>query len=262
MGGKVSIEKKRRDYVGPATNEWVRYYSALVEFMGLVLGPDYEIALHDVKRRQIIAIANGHVSGRSIGAPPTSLAMQIIAEKSYLSQNWKLNYRGVAEDGKVLRCSTFFIKDEHGELVGLLCINFDDSRYRELSEKVFDLCHPNNYVSRNISIQQAPLPLTLAENGDQETFYNSIAAATDDAFRTVMNTTGISSDRLTQEEKMKIIQLLDERGVFMLKGATQAVAQRLSCSQATMYRYLSKINQEKAARTEPGQSGSPTPNPK
>lgn len=238
--------------MGPTANEWVRYYSALVEFMGLALGPDYEIALHDVKRRQIVAIANGHVSGRSIGAPPTSLAMQIIAEKSYLSQNWKLNYRGVSEDGKVLRCSTFFIKDERGELVGMICINFDDSRYRELSEKVFALCHPNDYVSRNISIQQTPLPLTLAESGDQETFYNSITAATDDAFRAVMNTTGVSPDRLTQGEKIRIIQLLDERGIFMLKGATQAVAQRLSCSQATMYRYLSKINRGKAAKTELG----------
>ena len=32
--------------MGPATNEWVRYYSALIEFMGLALGPDYEIELH------------------------------------------------------------------------------------------------------------------------------------------------------------------------------------------------------------------------
>ncbi len=226
-------------------NDWVRYYSSLVEFMGMALGPDYEIALNDVKHRRIVAIANGHVSGRSVGAPPTSLALQIIAEKSYLAQNWKLNYRGVSEDGKILRCSTFFIKDEYGELVGLFCINFDDSRYRELSEKVFALCHPDDYVDRNISIQQAPLPLTLTDSGEQETFYNSIAAATDDAFRAVMNTTGVSPDRLTQDEKMKIIQLLDKRGIFMLKGATQAVAQRLSCSQATMYRYLSKINRKK-----------------
>ena len=78
--------------------------------------------------------------------------MQIIAERAYETQDWKLNYRGVSAKGRILRCSTLFIKDERGALVGLLCINFDDSHFRELSERVFALCHPDDYAARNISI--------------------------------------------------------------------------------------------------------------
>ena len=43
-----------------------------------------------------------------------------------------------------------FIKDSNGNPIGLLCINFDDSRYMELHEKLFSLIHPGNFV-KNIS---------------------------------------------------------------------------------------------------------------
>lgn len=222
------------------TSDVIRRYALLVEFLGRMLGPDYEIALHDLSCKQpsIVAIANGAISGRSIGAPLTNVAMQLIAEKAYLTHDWKMNYRGLAANGKVLRCSTLFLKDERGALIGLLCINFDDSRYRELSEKIFSLCHPDEYAARNIAI-------SATESAEQETFYNSISAATEDAFLAVTSNANIPTDRLTQAERLEIIQLLDTKGVFMLKGAIPMVAKRLSCSQASVYRYLSKIHQEK-----------------
>ncbi len=222
------------------TTDVIRRYTLLVEFLGRMLGPDYEIALHDLSSKQpsIVAIANGHISGRSIGAPLTNVAMQLIAEKAYLTQDWKLNYRGLSANGTVLRCSTLFLKDERGALIGLLCINFDDSRYRDLSEKVFTLCHPDDYAAKNIAI-------SATESIEQETFYNSISAAAEDAFLAVTSNANIPTDRLTQAEKLEIIQLLDQKGVFMLKGAIPTVAKRLSCSQASVYRYLSKIHQEK-----------------
>ncbi len=222
------------------TTDVIRRYTLLVEFLGRMLGPDYEIALHDLSSKQpsIVAIANGHISGRSIGAPLTNVAMQLIAEKAYLTQDWKLNYRGLSANGTVLRCSTLFLKDERGALIGLLCINFDDSRYRDLSEKIFTLCHPDEYAAKNIAI-------SATESVEQETFYNSISAAAEDAFLAVTSNANIPTDRLTQAEKLEIIQLLDQKGVFMLKGAIPTVAKRLSCSQASVYRYLSKIHQEK-----------------
>ncbi len=98
-------------------SDLIRQYAALAEFLGRALGPDYEIAVHDLNKKQpsLVALVNGHISGREVGAPLTNIALQIIADRTYL---------------KVFGCSTFFIKDEKGALVGLLCINFDDSRYK------------------------------------------------------------------------------------------------------------------------------------
>ncbi|MEG1943346.1 MAG: helix-turn-helix domain-containing protein, partial [Angelakisella sp.] len=74
-------------------------------------------------------------------------------------------------------------------------------------------------------------------------FHNSLFGVADDVLLGVIGDK-LSPDRLTQEEKMHIIELLDQKGVFMLKGAVGYVAEKLCCSQASIYRYLSKINRE------------------
>lgn len=47
---------------------------------------------------------------------------------------------------------------------------------------------------------------------------------------------------LSQDEKIAIVEKLDGKGVFLFKGAVALVAGRLQTSEATIYRYLSKIN--------------------
>ena len=49
----------------------IRHYSLLVDYLGHILGPDYEIALHELTSdsNRIIAIANGQLTGRHIGSP-------------------------------------------------------------------------------------------------------------------------------------------------------------------------------------------------
>ena len=47
--------------------ELIRQYTLIVDFLGHVLGPDYEIALHELEddSNRIIAIANGEQIGRA-----------------------------------------------------------------------------------------------------------------------------------------------------------------------------------------------------
>ena len=52
---------------GQMANPLLQHYIKLTEFLGQALGPDYEVALHDMtdKNRSIVAIANNHISGIS-----------------------------------------------------------------------------------------------------------------------------------------------------------------------------------------------------
>ncbi len=224
-----------------AINPFLKPYIKLVEFLGMALGPDYEIALHDLtdKNRSIIAIANSHVSGRSIGAPLTNMALGVLRDKSYEQTDYRINYRGVSASGKELRSNTLFIKDR-GTLVGMLCINFDDTRFRALGAQVMGLCHPDAYLEN--------LPPTLIDGSAQlilqgapEQFRNSTEAVAADAVQRELDGIGISPDRLTSEERQQIIAAMDRDGIFLLKGAVKEVASRLGCSQASVYRYLSHV---------------------
>ena len=43
---------------------------------------------------------------------------------------------------------------------------------------------------------------------------------------------------MTTEEKKEIVEELNAKGVFLLKGTVAEVAQRLDVSEQTIYRYL------------------------
>ena len=122
--------------------EMKRHYTLLVDFLGKILGPDYEVALHELldDSNEIIAIANGELTGRHLGSPLSNKMLEFLTSRLYETQDYVLRFESTSVTGKKLCSNSLFIKDPHGRLVGLLCINFDSSRYRELSARVMDLC--------------------------------------------------------------------------------------------------------------------------
>ena len=228
-------------------NPLLQHYIKLTEFLGQALGPDYEVALHDLtdKNRSIIAIANNHVSGREVGAPLTNVALKILMDKSYESQDYRLHYCGVSAAGKTLRSSTLFIK-QNGRLIGMLCINFDDSRFQAASESILRLCHPDSFVEDHCqpANTQGGSDAARAVPATTESFHNSIDAVAGDAVGRELARLGVTADRLTPDERIQIISSLEAGGIFLLKGAVKDVADALHCSQASVYRYLSQIKKE------------------
>ena len=217
-------------------NALLRQYVKLTEFLGAALGPDYEVALHDLtdKNRSIVAIANGYISGREIGAPLTNMALSVLKDESYEWQDYRLHYSGVSAAGNALRSSTMFIKED-GKLIGMLCINFDDSRFQSFAQQVLTLCHPNQFVQ---ALEQPP----EGEHASRpETFRNSTEAVAQDAVAHELERLGVPAERLTSEDRLQIIDALEKSGIFLLKGAVKDVAAGLGCSQASVYRYLSHI---------------------
>ncbi len=207
-------------------------FARLTAFLGLALGPDYEVALHDLtdKHCSIIAIANSHVSGRSVGAPLTNVALQILKDGSYLRSDYLLHYPGLSQEGKPLQSSTFFLKEEE-KLVGMLCINFDDSRYRAVSQAVLQLCQAAGLEEP----EEARAP---------ERFHNSIQGVAGEAVAQALAGLGREAGQLTPEQRQQLVAALEPQGIFLLKGAVKEVAQALGCSQATVYRYLSQARRE------------------
>lgn len=202
----------------------------ITEFLHYVCGNNYEIVLHDTKNpsSSIIAIKNGHISGRKIGGPMTDLALKLMNEKYYKENDYIVN-SGRTKDGKFLASSTFFIKDENQELIGMLCINNNLSK----------VISYENYLEETLS----SFGVNLHSNNGISTFEN-IENSVEDLMMNIINSAIISSnvppERMSPEEKMEIVKQLESQGVFLLKGSVQEVANHLKASEATIYRYLNK----------------------
>ena len=220
--------------------ELLEHYIDLVEFLGLVMGPSYEIALHDLSREDetIVAIANGHVTERGLGAPLTSPTLSFLSKERYKSFKHEVNYTVFNIKQKKLRSSTYYIKDK-GELVGLLCITFDDERFRDVSKLIMGLCHPDELLQDNhfekIDDLKTDNNTSVYGRDIHEVFTNSL--------QDILNDSNMPIDRLKKDEKLRIIASLKDKGIFLLKGAVPEVAKLLDSSEATIYRYISEVEQ-------------------
>lgn len=227
------------------TSAILHQYTLLVDFLGKALGPDYEIVLHDITTEpsQIIAIANGHISQRTVGSLTTGAALQMLAANPYKTNDFLYHYQVSTEDGRILRASTMFIKDDAGNPIGLLGINFDDSRYKECYKALLNVIHPEDFLklTPTLAASASTEPVSSQPDSLADDFSMDISTLMEKSFDSVTASLTTPLERLNQQEKRDIVQKLQERGVFKLKGGISFVAKRLSCSPATVYRYLGEL---------------------
>jgi predicted transcriptional regulator YheO len=220
-------EDKRMD------EELLRYYKSVVQFLGEVLGPQYEIVLHVVTSETdgyIGAISNGEVSGRTLNSGLTDLAKKMIQDKEYKRRDYILNYVGKMPDGKECSSSTYFIKDKNNKLLGLLCINFDTTKHKLIAQEILQLA--------NIKLPMTKMISETQNNDYVEHFPSSIQ----DIIYSVIDFDMLQNDlKLTKEKKISIIKELNDKNVFQVKGAVQEVSNVLKISEASVYRYLNVV---------------------
>ena len=222
---------------GSTINKYLEPYLALMDFLSEALGPDTEIVLHDAHTPEssIIAIRNGHISGRCVGGALTNMARHGLSDPEYMGTKYLSSYSGKTVSGKPLKLSTYFIRDENGSLQGYLCINTDQSKLLQLRTIIDGLIGDVKPVPDKIPFY----------NTDQTTENTSgtVENLAIDSIEATISSYGVDPERLSCEEKIEIIKKLNSSSIFLLKGTIPTVARYLKVSEPTIYRYLNKIKQ-------------------
>lgn len=221
--------------------EIMNYYKDLVEFLGIVMGENCEIALQDVSEENhcIVAIANGHISGRKVGSPITDLALKFLKSEIWKEKNFVSNYTGKTKNNKILNSSTYFIK-ENGNLLGMLCVNIDNSQYIDLSKAILSLggikLPLESPSAANSGVDSINQPNTETEN-----FFEDPKDIVNSVIEEFLQENEVPKERLTPKEKISIVEKIENTGIFNIKGSVGYVADVLMMSEASVYRYRSKI---------------------
>lgn len=223
-------------------NKILEHYKILVKFLGKSLGPSFEIVLHEINKNEIkmIAIANGEISDRTIGDSISNEMLNILKDKTNQNSENILSHTLLLKNGKKLRSSSMIIK-ENQKIIGLLCINFDDSKFHEINCQILRVIHPDMFVKNYLS--DISYNILLDENKIENTNSNdNILSFMEKTFYEIKEQLNFPLERLTKNEREKIVCSLYEKGIFNLKDAINFVAKKLSCSPTTIYRYIAKIN--------------------
>jgi len=204
-------------------------YATLVRFLGEMLGSNTEVLLHDTSdfARSIVAIANNHISGRSVGGPATDLVLRIWQSRGYESSDFLVNYRSGSGIGSqvALRSSTYFIRDQSGrDVIGLLCFNVDTSELLTIRGLLDQMIGLEN-------AQQLPTPV-------DENLSPTLDELTSTSIGRALRAVDVEPARMTKDEKIALVKQLVETGVFLVRGSVAQVAETLQVSEPTVYRYI------------------------
>lgn len=206
--------------------EVLQRYIDFVPFLGKVLGEGVEIIVHDASDldHSLVAICNG-ISGREIGNPITNLARELIHRNAHTDADFLANYMGQSMNGEFLS-STYFIKNE-GRLIGLLCINKDLLSIRATAASFQNFLENFNLVP--------PQETEFSENLD-----NPLTSVMQNKIADIITQSGSTPDKMSLQEKVRLVHKMNDAGILMMKGAVQEIANQLGVSVPTVYRYLNK----------------------
>ncbi|MFP4374639.1 MAG: transcriptional regulator [Spirochaetaceae bacterium] len=220
----------------------------VVDALAATFGRDCEVVLHDVSdlTSSVIAIANGHVTNRRVGAPATDLLVSIMehanathpdrdqsegeagtedATKIVTTADARMNYHSHAEDGRLLKCTTIPVRDGGGEIIGALCINYDLTRVQVATSVLADLSHVESTEA----------------TGTEEAFPRDASSFLQVMIDQALSRLSKPVALLTKKDNLEVIRELEENDIFSIKHAVETVARRLNVSRYTIYNYIDEV---------------------
>jgi len=236
--------------------EKLEKYIPIVKFIASIMGENCEVLLHDVRNPEnsIVAIENGHISGRRVGGVLTDLVLKIVRNKEYQNQDFIANYVVVAKDNRICQSSSLLIRDDNGEIIGVLCVNIDISTLLATQKYLneFIKIKPPNNLKNTLSIKASSdeevEEISSEENEVLEHLLETSGDVVELLIGKVLNKFTLPVERMSQDEKIQVVRELNELGLFLFKGGVSELAKKLKVSDATVYRYLHKIKDDDEKR--------------
>jgi predicted transcriptional regulator YheO len=190
-----------------------------------MFGSICEVAVHDFKDldRSLIHVA-GNLTGRSIGSPATDLVLREYRKKLDEIEDIN-NYFTVAKNGVRMKSSTVFLRLK-GKVIGAFCLNINISTLTDVSKEITEI------ISADTS------------GKTKESFFATVQDVVKEMFEQVVAEIGKPIESFGMEEKIGVVRALEERGVFLIKGALEYLSAYLKISKYTTYSYLQKIRAE------------------
>lgn len=201
----------------------IEFYKRLAHGLALQFGPNCEIVVHDLEAddldHSIVAIENGHISGRRLGDGPSHVVLEALNDDADKLHD-RPPYLTKTEDGKLLKSSTIFIRDDAGWPCGILAINFDITLMTAFAGTLGSLIGTDGSVAE-------PEPIT-----------KNIGDLLDDLFRECEQVVGKPAALMTKEERVRAIGYLDRRGAFLIRESSQKACEFFGISKYSFYSYL------------------------
>ena len=199
-------------------------------------GPDCEIVIHDLKRHDlehsVVHINNGHITNRREGDGPSKVVLETLHKDLALLKD-HLGYLTRTSNGKILKSSTFFIRNPEDSAVDyIFSINYDITGLMTIERSIKALISTTEDPSDN---RQQP-----------EQIVHNVNDLLDNLIEQSVALVGKPAALMNKEEKVTAIQFLNDAGAFLITKSGDKVSKYFGISKFTLYSYID-VNSRKSS---------------
>ena len=206
------------------------FLKQLAHGLAIQFGSSCEIAIHDLKtkdlERSIVYIENGHVSNRQTGDGPSGIVLETLQSDPSAIHD-KLSYLTKTEDGRILKSSTFYIRDDDGSISYIFSLNYDITAFTAASTAI-----------QSLVATKDTLPDLTGDSPRRIT--HNVNELLDLLIEQAVAKVGKPVAMMNKDDKVAVVQYLDHAGAFLITKSGDKVSSYLGISKFTLYSYMGK----------------------
>lgn len=206
------------------------FLKQLAHGLAIQFGSSCEIAIHDLKtkdlEKSIVYIENGHISNRQTGDGPSGIVLETLQSDPSTIHD-KLSYLTKTEDGRILKSSTFYIREDDGSISYIFSLNYDITAFTAASTAI-----------QSLIATKDNLPDLTGDSPRQIT--HNVNELLDLLIEQAVAKVGKPVAMMNKDDKVAVVQYLDHAGAFLITKSGDKVSSYLGISKFTLYSYMGK----------------------
>ena len=184
------------------------FLKQLAHGMAVQFGSSCEVVIHDLSKKDlensIVHIENGHVSNRHTGDGPSGIVLETLRTDPEKLQD-RLAYLTRTEDGRILKSSTLYIRDEKGRVNYLFSINYDITTLLAAETTIKGLMKIHHDEDEKEKSSDSPQKIT-----------HSVTELLDMLIEQAIARIGKPVALMTKDDKVAVVQYLNNAGAFLI----------------------------------------------
>lgn len=195
-------------------------------------GNSCEVVIHDLTKkdldRSIVYIENGHVSNRHTGDGPSGIVLETLQSDPAKVKD-KLAYLTRTDDGRILKSSTLYIRNDDGRVAYIFSINYDITALLAMENTLHGL------------VQTGPEEDAEEQNsGAPQTITHNVTELLNLLIEQAIAKVGKPVALMNKDDKVAVVQYLNNAGAFLITKSGDKVSTLLGISKFTLYSYMDK----------------------